>query len=138
VIGRYRALGSLFRVGDARTLQARIAIGLGDRAKARAYLDEAIDIMIELDNRSGLVGALLMAAVLAVEGGDGRRAAHLYAAAMKMRTDYAVGATPMEFLGVANPGERARALLGQEGYDATYREGSALAFDAVIAEARTV
>ena len=138
VIARYRALGSRYHVGDGRTLQARIAIALGDHAKARACLNEAIEIMTELDNRGGLVGALIMAALLAAENGDGRRAAHLYAAALKMRADYAVGATPIELLGVPIPGERAKALLGQEAYAAAYREGTALPFDAVIAEARAV
>jgi predicted ATPase/class 3 adenylate cyclase len=136
MIGRFRKLGSRYHVGDGRTLQARIAIAMGDRAKARACLDEAIEIMTELDNRGGLVFALIMAALLAVDGGDGRRAARLYAAAMKMRADYAVGATPLELLGVPNPGERAKALLGHEAYEAAYREGTMLPFDAVIAESR--
>ena len=136
VIRRYRALGSLFHVGDGRTLQALIAIGLGDRAKARACLDEAFEIMTELDNRGGLVAALIMAALLAAEDGDGRRAARLYAAAMKMRADYAIGATPLELLGVPNPGERAKEMLGQQAYDEAYREGTALPLHAVIAESR--
>jgi len=36
----------------------------------------------------------------------------------------------------AEPGERAKVLLGEEAYEAAYREGTALAFDALIAEAR--
>jgi hypothetical protein len=53
-----------------------------------------------------------------------------------MRADFSVVAAPLEILGVPNPGERAKALLGQEAYDAAYREGTALAFDALVAEAR--
>jgi predicted ATPase/class 3 adenylate cyclase len=135
-IGRYRALGNLYHVGDGRTLQARIAIGLGDRVKARASLDESIEILTILNNRGGLlVGALIIAALLAAENGDGRRAARLYAAAMTMRADDAVGVSPTEILSVPNPGDRAKALLGEEAYAAAYREGTALSFDAVIAEA---
>jgi non-specific serine/threonine protein kinase len=138
MIARYRALGSRYHVADGRTLQACIALGLGDVANAGAWVNEAIEIMTELDNRGGLVGAFIVAALLAVNGGDGRRAARLYAGAMKMRADYAVGATPLEILGVPNPGERAKALLGEEAYAAAYGEGTALPFDTLIAEARAV
>jgi hypothetical protein len=104
--------------------------------KARACLDEAIEIMTKLDNRGGLmVGALIIAALLAAENGDGRRAARLYAAAMTMRADDAVGVSPTEILSVQNPGDRAKALLGEGAYAAAYREGTALSFEAVIAEA---
>jgi non-specific serine/threonine protein kinase len=136
VIGRYRALGNLYHVGEGLSLQARIAIGLGDRVKARASLDEAIEILTTLDSRGGpMVGVLIGAALLAAENGDGRRAARLYAAAMTMRADEAVGVSPTEILGLPNPVDRAKALLGEEAYAAAYREGTALPFDAVIAEA---
>ena len=54
---------------------------------------------------------------------------------MTMRADDAGGLSPTEILSVPNPGDRAKALLGEEGYEAAYREGSALSFEAVIAEA---
>ncbi|HTH70250.1 MAG TPA: tetratricopeptide repeat protein [Candidatus Saccharimonadales bacterium] len=136
VVSRFRALGSHYHVGDALGLETAIAIGAGDLAKARGCLDQAIEIMTELDDRSGLVGVLVMAALLATAQGDGRRAARLYGGALKMRADFSVVAAPLEILGVPNPGERAKALLGQEAYDAAYREGTALAFDALVAEAR--
>ena len=59
-----------------------------------------------------------------------------FSSVSKMRADFSVVAAPLVILGVPNPGERAKVLLGEEAYEAAYREGTALAFDALIAEAR--
>jgi hypothetical protein len=119
-------------------LQASIAIGLGDAATARACLREAIAIMTEIDNRGGLVNAILVTALFAAETGDGARAARPYAAALKMRSDHATGATPMDILGLPDAGEQAKALLGERAYDAACREGASLPLEAVVAEAQAI
>ena len=136
VIASFRASGSVFRLANALTLQACVALGAGDIAKMRRCLGDALDGMLTADDRSGLIGVLFVYGLLALEAGDPARAARLYGAAMTLRGADTAGATPQEFLGVPNPGDRARALLGDPAYQVAYQAGARLAIDAAVAEAR--
>ena len=138
VIEAFRASRSVFRLANAQTLQACVALGAGDIPKMRSCLRDALDGMLAADDRSGLIGVLFVYGLLALETGDAERAARLYGAAMKLRGDDVAGATPQEFLGVPNPGDRARAILGDAAYEAAYRSGTRAPFEASVAEARAI
>jgi len=59
-------------------------------------------------------------------------------AALRGTADRSLPEDHEEILGLPNPGERAKALLRQDAYDAACREGTALSLDAVVAESRAV
>jgi predicted ATPase len=118
-----RELGDLHGTSGALRNLASVLLEQGDCRSARSLLLEALRISDELGDLAGLAASF--AALAALDAADGRpaRAARRWAAAGNLTEGLGKAAARVERDGYAPQLAAARALLGEAGFQAAWREG---------------
>jgi predicted ATPase/DNA-binding CsgD family transcriptional regulator len=108
-----------------------------EHVRARARLEEALDIFHPSGNRHAISGALYVAGALTVAEGVPERALRLFGAAVALQ-DTILAPLPPGWQDLARTMvvEPARALVGAERADQALAEGSRMTVDEAVAEAR--
>jgi predicted ATPase/class 3 adenylate cyclase len=129
-----RRLGNRFDVAWSRFLEGLSLLNLGETPQVRPAFEEALSILAEANDTSGLPLLLWgLSAVSAVEG-DGPRAVRLAGAAAAVEA-----ATGSALVGIQEElvawDDRRRALVSEKEHDRLWAEGQAMGLEEVVAYA---
>ncbi len=128
-----RRSGDRVAICDGLTALGGVAFVAGDMDSARARIGEATEVAATSDSPFVIATVILPHALLANHDGRARRAALLVGAAARLEDDFDVRypAAGLAFFG--DPGDAARAALGDDDFEQIRREGYELGLDEVIA-----
>jgi predicted ATPase/class 3 adenylate cyclase len=129
--------GDLFYLADNLTGAATAHRYLGNHGQSRASFLEALELMHEADNPSGVGGTLLMLSGLESDAGRHDVAVRLFAAGTSITRSIG-GAPPLVAMQLGDPEGAARQALGDEATDQALADGRAMSRDEAVAYARKV
>ncbi len=127
----FRASGSWYRTADSHTLLSAIEYLNGNGAAAVEHIREALAIVGPRGIATPTIGALGVAALVALENGELEKGARLAGASAGLAVRAEVANAMILVLHLPDPVVIARERLG-EAADALVAEGEALSYDAAI------
>jgi predicted ATPase/class 3 adenylate cyclase len=128
-----RKSGDRFGLSESLSGLAGLAFDAGDIQEMRRRLGEATAIVAESSSPINLCTVLLPYARIANHEGRHRDAARLVGAYNRVEEDYDVHIPPVGVQFLGDPGEHARAELGDEAFELARQEGFALSLEQVFA-----
>ena len=131
----FRRSGSWYRTADSHTLLSAIEYLDGDATAAQAHVREALAIVGPRGIATPTIGALGVAALVAMENGDLEAGARLAGASAGLAVRAEVANAMILVLHLPDPVAVARERLGAAA-DPLVAEGAALTFDEALALAR--
>ena len=133
-LAAFRETGSRFEIADSLTLLTGIHYRLGEGAKGWETGMESLRIFAAIDNASGLVRNLGMAAIMQLATGDPLLGARVAGAVYRLMAEKGVMLAPVKILQLPDPEAMAIERLGPERAAAVMAEGAALTTEEVVAE----
>lgn len=127
----FRRSGSWYRTADSHTLLSAIEYLNGDAAAAQAHIREALGIVGPRGIATPTIGALGVAALVALGNGELEKGARLAGASAGLAVRAEVANAMILVLHLPDPVAVARERLGYAA-DALLAEGDALSYDAAI------
>ncbi len=109
-----------------------VARGAGETSRAEQLHHEALELRHRRNLRPGIVDSLEALAAIASDQDSPTEAARLFGAADALRRSIGVARWPAEQAGYADDVARARAQLGDDEFDAAWRQGAALLIEDAI------
>jgi non-specific serine/threonine protein kinase len=110
----FRRTASWNEIADSLTFQSAVHMQVGDAARARTRLAEALRMFAATNHASGLARSLGMAAILLFRTGDPELAARVTGAAYELVRVHGVMMAPVMVLHLRDPRELATERLGPE------------------------
>ena len=128
----FRKSGSWYRIADSHTLLAAIEFLDGHHASGREHIRTALEIVGPRGTATPTIGALGVAALIALAEGDLERGARLAGASSGLARRAEIANAMINVLHLPDPVVVARERMG-EAADAAIAAGDALSFDEAIA-----
>ncbi|HYH62252.1 MAG TPA: LuxR C-terminal-related transcriptional regulator, partial [Solirubrobacterales bacterium] len=130
---RSRKCEELFMLSVHLTSAGVGALMLGDHAAAESALIEALEASLVIDDRPGLVIRMQMLASSAAMAGRASRAAELLGASEMLRLRIGAQSSPFTNSHVEMAQEKAKAVLGEDGFTKAYEGGARLDREGAVA-----
>ena len=127
-----RRSGDRVAICEGLTALAGVGLVAGDMDSARARIGEATEVAATSDSPFVIATVTLPHALLANHDGRARRAALLVGAAGRLEDDFEVRFPAVGLAFFGDPGEVARAALGDEEFEQARREGYELGLDELV------